>query len=89
MGKAIEGLLQALVSSSNWAVGKLTCIAIKQHFLDIAINTLDIEFTKASVDKMENSGETRRQIFWQSAIGDQMPKLKVLISGIEMKGVIV
>ena len=52
----------------------------------IALNV--IKERTDSVDKTKYSGETRKQVFWQIAISDQRPKLKIQINGIEIEGLV-
>lgn len=41
-----------------------------------------------SIDRTENPGKTKDKVFWQTAIHDQRPKLKVFISNIEVEGIV-
>ena len=41
-----------------------------------------------SVDKIQNSGNNRRQLFNQNAMNYQRPKLKIWVNGIEFKGLV-
>lgn len=47
-----------------------------------------IKIRRASVDKTKNSGETRKQVFWQTAINDQRSRLKIQINSIETEGLL-
>lgn len=38
--------------------------------------------------KTKNSGETKKQIFWQTAINDQRPKQKIQIKSMIIKGLL-
>lgn len=42
----------------------------------------------ASIEKTKNSGETIKQVFWQTSINNQRPKLKILINGIVIEGLL-
>ena len=42
----------------------------------------------ASVDKTKLSGEIRKQVFWQTSIYDQRPKLKIWIHSLVIEGLV-
>ena len=52
---------------------------------DIALDV--IKDKTPSADRTEKSGETRKQVFWQTAINYQRSKLNIQLDGNEIKGV--
>ena len=50
----------------------------------IALDVIKDKTTSA--DKTEKSAETRKQVFWQTAINDQRPKLNIQLNGNEIEG---
>lgn len=51
-------------------------------------NQPTVDERTASVDKTKSSRETIQQVFYQTSINDQRPKVKIKINGIVIKGLV-
>lgn len=56
--------------------------------LGIHVKNVDSEAKAGSLDKTTNQKENRQPIYWQTSINDQRPKLKIILSNIELEGMV-